>query len=95
MLTVFARVVDAQRLATDEGDRSRQALCCLRILRAEGAVIRLSCGTTVTVDASMESTTADDCLVVGGLLHGGQEVPMRVDSFLRETAAHGVKLVGL
>lgn len=95
-LTAFAGFVDALRLAADEGDRSRQALCRWSILDAEGAAIRSSCGATVKADAPMESPEGYDYLVVvGGLLHGGQEVPARVYGFLREAVTHGVKLVGL
>lgn len=95
-LTAFAGFVDALRLAADEGDRSRQTLCRWRILRTNGAVIRSSCGATVTADAPMESPEAYDYLaVVGGLMQGGQEVPMSINGFLHEAAARGVKLIGL
>jgi transcriptional regulator GlxA family with amidase domain len=95
-LTAFAGFVDALRLAADEGDRSRPNLCRWAVLGAEDRPIVSSCGASVLPTAAMESPESFDYLVVvGGLLHGGQQVPARVYSFLREAAARNVKLVGL
>lgn len=95
-LVAFAGFVDALRLAADEGDRSRQRLCTWAILGNEDTVVTSSCGAGVRPTAPMESPQDYDYLVVvGGLLHGGQQVPRSVYAFLREAAARGVKLVGL
>lgn len=95
-LVAFAGFVDALRLAADEGDRSRQRLCTWAILGNEDTAVTSSCGAGVRPTAPMESPQVYDYLiVVGGLLHGGQQVPRSVYAFLREAAAHGVKLVGL
>lgn len=95
-LVAFAGFVDALRLAADEGDRSRQRLCTWAILGHEDTAVTSSCGASVRPTAPMESPQDYDYLVVvGGLLHGGQQVPRSVYAFLREAAAHGVRLVGL
>lgn len=95
-LVAFAGFVDALRLAADEGDRSRQRLCTWQILGHEDASVMSSCGASVKATAPMESPQSFDCLVVvGGLLHGGQQVPRGMQAFLREAAARGVKLIGL
>ena len=95
-LTAFAGVVDALRLAADEGDRSRPRLARWAVLDAANGPVVSSCAATVTPDAPLESPQRYDYLVVvGGLLHGGQRVPARLTAFLREAAAAGVKLVGL
>lgn len=95
-LTAFAGFVDALRLAADEGDRSRPLLCRWDILDVAGGASVSSCGASVSPTVALESPEAYDYLVVvGGLLHGGQRVPARLITFLREAAAKNVKLVGL
>jgi len=95
-LTAFAGFVDALRLAADEGDRSRPLLCRWEILDVAGGPSISSCGASVRPTAALESPEAYDYLVVvGGLLHGGQQVPAQVISFLQEAAAKHIKLVGL
>jgi transcriptional regulator GlxA family with amidase domain len=95
-LTAFAGFVDALRLAADEGDRSRPRLCRWDILGAAGTTCLSSCGASVIPTAPMKSPEAYDYLVVvGGLLHGSQQVPDITYAFLREAAARDVKLVGL
>lgn len=95
-LTAFAGFVDALRLAADDGDRSRPRLCRWDILGGTGAICMSSCGASVIPTAPMESPESYDYLVVvGGLLHGGQQVPDATYAFLRDAAAKHVKLVGL
>src|SRR5260370_27428761 len=95
-LTAFAGFIDALRLAADEGDRSRPRRCRWDVLGTEGTPILSSCGTGVLPTAPYGSPEAYDYLVVvRGLLPGGQKVPVRFYSLLRETAAAGGKLVGL
>ena len=95
-LTAFAGFVDALRLAADEGDRSRPLLVHWAILDTSNGPIPSSCGASVTPTAPLESPRDYDYLVVvGGLIHGGQQVPPRLPAYLREAAAAGVKLVGL
>lgn len=95
-LTAFAGFVDVLRLAADHGDRSRQALCTWNVLGSNGCTIPSSSGPGVTTDAPLDSFGNYDYLVVvGGLLHGGQEVPPTIYPLLRDAAGRGVKLVGL
>lgn len=95
-LTAFAGFVDALRLAADEGDRSRPLQAQWSVLDTVRGPVPSSCGTSVVPTGALESPDRFDYLVVvGGLLHGGQKVPSRLTSFLREAAASGVKLVGL
>jgi len=66
------------------------------VLGDEGTPIVSSCGTKILPNAPLESPEAYDYLViVGGLLHGGQQVPTRVTAFLREAAAAKITLAGL
>jgi len=95
-LTAFAGFIDALRLAADEGDRSRPLLCRWAVLGEIGEPIISSCGTSILPTAPLESPESYDYLiVVGGLLHGGQQVPVRVSAFLREAAAVNITLAGL
>lgn len=95
-LTAFAAFVDALRLAADEGDRSRQRQCRWEVLGNVGEPIVSSCGANVMPTASLATPQAYDYIVVvGGLLHGGQQVPDNFYTYLRDAAGHGVKLVGL
>lgn len=94
-LTAFAGFVDALRLAADDGDRSRPRLCRWDILDTGGPFVS-SCGASVAPTALMETPESYDYLViVGGLLHGGQQIPDSMYAFLREAAAKRVPLVGL
>jgi transcriptional regulator GlxA family with amidase domain len=95
-LTAFAGFVDALRLAADEGDRSRPLLASWAILDATDGPVTASCGASIAPNAPLAAPRQYDYLVVvGGLLQGGQRVPARLNSFLREAAAASVKLVGL
>jgi transcriptional regulator GlxA family with amidase domain len=95
-LTAFAGFVDALRLAADEGDRSRQRHIRWAVLDGTAGPVFSSCGVSVAPNAPLHSPKDYDyVVVVGGLLHGGQQVPARLTAFLREAAAAGVKLVGL
>ena len=95
-LTAFAGFVDALRLAADEGDRSRPLLCRWQILAATREPVSSSCGALVAPTAALADPQAYDYLVVvGGLLHGGQQVPPGVYAFLREAAEGRTRLVGL
>lgn len=93
-LTAFAGFVDALRLAADEGDRSAQRNCQWEILGAEP--VASSCGAVVSPTRDPDSALDFDYLVVvGGLLHGGQRVPVWIRTALAQGAARGVRLVGL
>ncbi len=95
-LTAFAGFVDVLRLAADEGDRSRQLECHWTVLGDEGASMASSSGAEVLAWEPMEAPERFDYIVVvGGLLHQGQQVPAAVYAFLKSAAKAGVPLVGL
>jgi len=95
-LTAFAGFIDALRLAADEGDRSRPLLCRWAVLGKIGGPIISSCGASVLPTAPLETAEGYDYLVVvGGLLHGGQQVPGQIIEFLHSAAAAHVPLIGL
>ena len=95
-LTAFAGFVDALRLAADEGARSRQLECQWTVLGNPDCPIASSSGVEVRPWEEMEAPERFNYIViVGGLLHGGQKVPAKILSFLREAADAGVNLVGL
>lgn len=95
-LTAFAGFVDALRLAADDGDRSRPRRCRWDILGTPDQAIVSSCGAAVMPTRALESPQDYDYLVVvGGLLHGGQQVPQRMLAYLADAAAQQVPLVGL
>ncbi|MHC3436426.1 GlxA family transcriptional regulator [Delftia lacustris] len=95
-LSAFAGFIDVLRLSADEGDRSRPIGCSWAVLGRPGEPIKASCGVTVMPDRSL--TTPEDfdyVVVVGGLLHGGQDLIPGTLTFLQEAARAGVPLVGL
>lgn len=92
-LTAFAGFVDTLRLAADEGDRSRQIDCEWSVL---GGSVKASCGTVIEPSEELKNPERFNYIVVvGGLLHGGQAVPLPVYAFLEAAARAGVSLVGL
>ena len=95
-LLPFAAIIDALRLAADEGDRSRQINCHWTILGEPDKTIRASCG--VRVDAwepPGDPTRFDYIVVVGGLLHRGEPASPATLDYLAAAAAAGVTLVGV
>jgi len=95
-LTAFAGFIDALRLAADEGDRSRPRLCQWTVLGEDASPIRSSCGAQVLPTIALQAPERYDAIVVvGGLLHGGQQVPARITAFLQAAAAANVTLIGL
>jgi transcriptional regulator GlxA family with amidase domain len=95
-LTAFAGFVDAIRLAADDGDGSQQIHCQWEVVCDGTTQVGSSCGAAVTPWAAMgDPTRFDYIVVVGGLLHGGQDVLPGTYSYLRTAARLGVPLVGL
>jgi transcriptional regulator GlxA family with amidase domain len=95
-LTAFAGFVDALRLAADDGDGSRQRDCVWAVLGDRNAPVISSCGASVQAWESFENPERFDYIVVvGGLLHGGQQVVPGTQAFLLAAARAGVGLVGL
>jgi transcriptional regulator GlxA family with amidase domain len=95
-LTAFSGFVDALRLAADEGDRSRPLRCSWSVMGQKGSIVESSCGLKILIeDDYRDPAQFDYIVVVGGLLHGGQNVPRGVVPYLRRADYAGVKLAGL
>ena len=95
-LTAFSCFIDALRLASDEGDRSRQILCRWTLMSSRGRPVKASCGAEI---ASLSSFVApknfDYLVVVGGLLGPGAQADEATLSYLRAAAEQGVTLIGV
>lgn len=95
-LLPFAGFIDVLRLATDEGDRSRQHACRWTVMSPDGAPLTASCGTAVAADGPFRDPGEFDYLVlVGGLLHGGPQADPATDDYLSRAARAGVPLIAL
>lgn len=95
-LSALSLFVDALRLAADEGDRSRPIRCTWAIMSSKAEPIRSSCGLLVTRTAPLtDPTEFDYVVVVGGLLHSGEQVDEKTARYLRTAAQAGVTLIGV
>lgn len=95
-LLPFAGFIDVLRLATDDGDRSRQRACRWTVMSNGGRPARASCGTAVQVDADFRPPRDFDyVVVVGGLLHEAPQADSATDRYLLDAANAGVPLIGL
>jgi transcriptional regulator GlxA family with amidase domain len=95
-LLPFAGFIDVLRLATDDGDFSRQRACCWTVMSSGGGPLRASCGTVVLADSAFRDPREFDyIIVVGGLLHESPQSDRATDNYLQRAADAGVPLVGL
>ena len=95
-MTAYAGFVDALRLAGDEGDRSQRVQCDWAILGPSLEPVTSSCGASVLpTDTLANPERFDLIVVVGGLIHGKQQVPAAIYRFLKEAATANVQLAGL
>ena len=95
-VTAFSGFIDTLRLAADEGDRSRPLECTWSVLGKPDEPIPSSCGVAVEPwEAMTEPERFDYIVVVGGLIHGGQQVPDGLHRFLRQAVDADVPLAGL
>ncbi len=95
-LNAFGGFIDALRLASDVSDRSRQRRCTWKVMSVDGAPVRASCGVRVTPDASLSDPRAFDyVVVVSGLTSGIQSAPRRLEAYVADAAAKGVRVVGI
>jgi transcriptional regulator GlxA family with amidase domain len=95
-LLPFAGFIDVLRLATNDGDLSRQRACRWTVMSGDGGPVRASCGTEVQVDSDFRDPRAFDYLVVvGGLLHEAPQADEATDRYLLGAAEAGVPLIGL
>jgi transcriptional regulator GlxA family with amidase domain len=95
-LTAFSCFVDALRLASDEGDRSRQIHCRWTVMSSTGRPVRASCGVEVSgISGFVDAKGFDYLVVVGGLLQPKPQVDEATLRYLRDAAAAGVTLIGV
>ncbi len=95
-LSALSLFVDALRLAADEGDRSRPIRCTWSIMAAKPEPIRSSCGLLVQRTSPLaDPHLFDYVVVVGGLLHAGEQVDDAIVQYLKSTAKAGVALIGV
>ncbi len=95
-LSALSLFVDALRLAGDEGDRSRPIRCSWSVMSARGEPVRSSCGVHVSRNAPLgDPTLFDYIVVVGGLLHAGEQMEEAGLAYLRAAANARVPLVGV
>lgn len=95
-LTAFANFVDTLRLAADDGDLSRQILCSWHVMSGSGQPVTASAGVQVTPDAGfLDPGNFHYIVVVGGLLHRGDQIDSATASYLRRAADAGTPLIGV
>jgi transcriptional regulator GlxA family with amidase domain len=95
-LLPFSGFIDVLRLATDEGDRSRQRACRWTLMSPDGAEMRASCGNVVRPDHGFcDPGRFDYLVIVGGLLHSGPQSSGPIDDYILNAAERGVRIVGL
>jgi transcriptional regulator GlxA family with amidase domain len=95
-LTAFSSFVDALRLASDEGDRSRQIHCRWTVMSSNGRPVRASCGVEISgMSALVDARGFDYLVVVGGLLQPRPQVDEATLRYLRDAATAGVALIGV
>jgi transcriptional regulator GlxA family with amidase domain len=95
-LLPFAAIMDAFRLAADDGDGSRPINCRWTIVAPDLAPIIASCGVEVRPwERFGDPARFDYIIVVGGLLHRARRSDEATIAFLREADRRGVTLVGV
>jgi transcriptional regulator GlxA family with amidase domain len=95
-LSALSLFVDALRLAADEGDRSRPIRCSWSIMAATSEPIRSSCGLSVLrTDSLKDPASFDYVVMVGGVLHAGEQVDARTVEYLQSAASAGIPLIGV
>ncbi|MFN0262723.1 GlxA family transcriptional regulator [Tepidamorphus sp. 3E244] len=95
-LTPFATFIDALRLAADEADLSRPIRCSWSVLSSQRRAMRASCGIEIYPEEGLgDPARFDYIVVVGGLLHKGEQADSATLEFLRDAARKNVTVVGL
>ncbi len=95
-LLAFAGFVDALRIASDIGDRSRPNLCTWTLVGPDTHPVAASCGASVPHwQIYSDPALFDYVVVVGGLLDAEGSHDPRLCAWLRRAAAAGVGIVGI
>jgi len=95
-LTAFANFIDTLRLAADEGDRSRPILCKWVVMAAHNRPVASSSGVEIAPEAGLiDPRQFHYIVVVGGLLHRGDQIDAATAAYIRQVAAAGTPLIGV
>jgi transcriptional regulator GlxA family with amidase domain len=95
-LSPFALLIDALRLAADEGDRGARIRCQWTVMGPDLQPIRASCGTYMTPgDVFSDPRRFDYIAVCGGLRGAETRLDRRTHAFMHRAANAGVSLIGL
>lgn len=95
-LSALANFVDTLRLASDDGDLSRQINCRWFYMSGTGLPVTSSCGLSVAPTAGLISPSElDYIVVVGGLLHRGSQIDEPTQKYLLKAGAGSTPLVGV
>jgi transcriptional regulator GlxA family with amidase domain len=95
-LLAFAGFVDALRIASDVGDRSRQIRCRWSLVGPDLRPVRSSCGVTISHNQTFgDPGDFDYIAVIGGLLGDDRLYDHATLAYLRRAASQGVPLVGV
>ena len=95
-LLALASFVDAIRLASDIGDRSRQYYCEWNLMSVDGGSVRSSCGIEVTPWSRLQDAAPYDYLVViGGLVDAKTEYDEILLTYIRRVHDSGIPVIGI
>ena len=95
-LTAFAGFVDALRLSSDIGDRSRPEQCRWSLIGADRHPVASSCGASVPHNELFgDPRQLDYLVVVGGLLDDDVAYDRQLLDYIRRAALAKVTIVGL
>jgi transcriptional regulator GlxA family with amidase domain len=95
-LNALANFVDALRLASDDGDRSRPLRCHWNLMSATHVPLRSSCGFQIAPTSTLlDFDQLDYIAVIGGLLHRGRQIDETLRGYLLRAGKAGVALVGI
>jgi transcriptional regulator GlxA family with amidase domain len=95
-LNALANFVDALRLASDDGDRSRPLRCHWNLMSATQVPLRSSCGFQMAPTSTLlDFDQWDYIAVIGGLLHRGRSIDETLRGYLLRAGRAGVSLVGI
>jgi transcriptional regulator GlxA family with amidase domain len=95
-LLAFSGFVDALRIVSDIGDRSRADHRCWTLIGPDLAPVRSSCGAAIAPWEKFGNLKRFDyVVVVGGLLEGECTYDPEIVRFLKSAAAAGTQMVGI
>lgn len=95
-LSAFSLFVDTLRLGADESDRSRQIRCHWTVMAGKAEAVRSSCNIQVSRTSAFRNPREFDYIaVIGGTLHGSQEIDEETRAYLKAAARERVTLIGI